>query len=218
MNSSDLAKAVAMELLSGGSVWLFLLTTALFAGVGAYFGKYFGTKGANLATKEDFDSLQKQLSASTRLVESVKSEIARTDWVAREWATLRIKKIEELMTILRACEIFHDAFRIASIECRFHPETPPYDNAIMISELYLPELTNVVNRYILTCRLTDSDMRKLSQQGLAEKNLNPNYDVIILWDGFYEKSAYSEMLSIAKEIRIAARGLLQEIVIGRGSG
>lgn len=211
MNSADLAKAVATELLGGGSAWLFLLITALFAGAGAYFGKYLGTKGANLATKEDFNVLQDQLRVSTRLVESVRSEIARTDWVAREWATLRIKKTEELTTILHACATYLDAKRNASIECRHYPDTPPYDQAIMISELYLPELENVVNRYIIKCRTLDIAMSELAQGGLATKQVGDQYDPSI-WGDFAERSGYSEMLSIAQEIRTSARRLLQEIV------
>ncbi|MGA9667162.1 MAG: hypothetical protein WBQ69_12050 [Gallionella sp.] len=70
MNSSDLAKAIAAEILSGSSVWLFLLLTAFVAGTGAYFGKYLGAKAANLATKEDIGDI-------TRKVENIKVEYSR---------------------------------------------------------------------------------------------------------------------------------------------
>lgn len=216
MNSADLAKSVATELLGGGSVWLFLLITALFAGAGAYFGKYLGTKGANLATKEDFNILQAQLSASTRLVESVRSEISRTDWVAREWATLRIKKLEELTAILHACVTYLDAKRNASIECRHYPDTPPFNQAIMISELYLPELDDAVNRYILKCRMYDLVMDEFVHQGVTTQLAGDQYNPSI-WDSFAERSGHSEMLSIAQEIRTAARQLLQEIVLDKKS-
>lgn len=216
MNSGELAKAVAYELLSGGSVWLFLLITALFAGAGAYFGKYLGTKGANLATKEDFNNLQDQLSASTRLVEGVKSEIARTDWVAREWDALRIKKIEELMTIMHESEIYFDAKRNAFIKDEFHPDTPPFDQAIIISELYLPELTNAVGRYIYQCRGMVVKMNELWILKLDAKAKKETKT--IEWEDYIEVIGYQDFLSTAKTIRNEARQLLEIIVLNRNSG
>ena len=215
MNSVELGKAVVSELLSGGSVWLFLLITALFAGIGAYFGKYLSTKGANLATREDFNSLQEQLRVSTLLVESVKSEIARTDWVAREWAALRIKKIEELTTTLHACEAYLRTKRDASIDCRYYPETPPFDQGIMISELYLPELVDIVSRFVQKCRKLDIAMSELARQGLETKQEGKQYDASLVWGNFFEKSEYQELHYIFSEIRTAARQLLQEIMMDK---
>ncbi|HEU0219673.1 MAG TPA: hypothetical protein VFQ98_02560 [Gallionella sp.] len=216
MNYEALAKAVVMELFSGGSVWFFLFTSALFAGVGAYFGKYFGTKGANLATREDFNALLAQLSASTRLVESVKSEIARTDWVAREWATLRIKKIEELMTILHECEAYLDAQRNSLLSGNVYLPTPPFDHAIAISELYLPELCDTVNRFILSCRRVAMFHGKVFVQQMEnEKNGITDRSI---WDNLIERNGSVEMLLAAKEARQATSQLVQKIISDKGSG
>jgi hypothetical protein len=211
MNTAELAKAVVYELLSGGSVWLFLLITALFAGAGAYFGKYLSIKGANLATKEDFNTLQEQLHASTRLVESVKTEIARTDWAAREWKALRIKKIEELMTILNECEEYFDALRVASIAGQHHPDTPPFEKASIVSELYLPELRGLVGRFVMKSREVVIAMLKVVEQDIATNRINTNN----LWDGFFNGSLYSEMYSLTKQIQTAASQLLKDIVLDR---
>lgn len=215
MNSTELAKAVATELLSGGSIWLFLFTSALFAGVGAYFGKYFGTKGANLATKEDFNFLQGQLSASTRLVASIKSEIDRADWLTREWNALRIKKIEELMTILHECEEYLGALKDASIACEYHPNIPPFDHAIVISELYLPELADAVRSFITKCQQLKIAMINLAQQGVAIKQQDIQKDTAFLWENFVDNSGYNELFPMVSEIRTSTRLLLQKIVSSR---
>lgn len=215
MDSSVLAKAVASELLSGSGIWIFLLLTALFAGIGSYFGKYFETKGANLATKEDFNSLQTQLSASTRVVESVKSEIARTDWVAREWATLRIKKIEELMTILHKCDVYLVEARDASMEGRYRSDAAPFDHAIVITELYLPELVPAINQYILKCRMIDLEINKLGQQTMTNNHEGKNSTG--LWNNFIDRVGYEELVTISTANRTKVSQLLQQIVVDQKS-
>jgi len=212
MDSATLAKAVASELLNSSSVLLLLILIPIFAGIGGFLGKYLETKGTNLATKEDFDTLQVQLRESTRLVESVKSEISQTDWGAREWNSLRINKIEELMTLLHKCEEYLDTKRNASIECRHHPETAPYDQANIIAELYLPELEKLVRLYVLSCRKLDLRMTDLVQQGLREQNSGKQYDPTI-WENFFENSEYSELTNCAHEVRRYAAQLLQKIVL-----
>ena len=43
------------------------VVSVLIAGLGVWFGSFLKTKGQNFATKQDFDELQKQLSANTKL-------------------------------------------------------------------------------------------------------------------------------------------------------
>jgi hypothetical protein len=66
--------------------WSFLILqvalTVLAAAAGAFFGEYFRTRGRNLATKADFESLQEQLRANTQLVETIKSEVGQKDWAS----------------------------------------------------------------------------------------------------------------------------------------
>ena len=47
------------------------------AAAGAFLGEYLKTRGKNLATKADFESLSDQLRASTEMVETIKAEIGQ---------------------------------------------------------------------------------------------------------------------------------------------
>jgi hypothetical protein len=85
--------------------WLVLLTLVA-AGAGAFFGGISRTTGKNLATKADFESLQKQLRATTQTVETIKSEVAqKNDWARREWANLRRIKLEALLEKVHECGV-----------------------------------------------------------------------------------------------------------------
>jgi hypothetical protein len=69
-----------------------LVLTLAAAGIGSFLGEYLRTRGKNLATKADFDSLQDQLRANTELVETIKAEVGQKDWAQREWTNLRRTK------------------------------------------------------------------------------------------------------------------------------
>ena len=60
-----------------------MIVTLLAAGLGAFFAEYLRTRGKNLATMADFDRLQNELSANTKLVETIKAEVGLRDWAAR---------------------------------------------------------------------------------------------------------------------------------------
>jgi hypothetical protein len=83
------------------SFWAVQLIVTLFAaGLGAFLGEYLRTRGKNLATTADFERLQNELSANTKLVETIKAEVRLRDWAAREWTNLRRVKLEELLKTL----------------------------------------------------------------------------------------------------------------------
>src|SRR4029077_6779833 len=58
---------------TGPVLVLYMIITAVAAGLAAWFGSFLKTKGQNFATKHDFDELLNQLRANTEVVESVKS-------------------------------------------------------------------------------------------------------------------------------------------------
>jgi len=88
----QIAAEVVHGLPYGDHPWFFLFVNAaimvLAAGFAAWGGSFLKTKGQNFATKRDFDELQKQISANTKLVETIKSEVSQRDWAQREWAVL----------------------------------------------------------------------------------------------------------------------------------
>jgi hypothetical protein len=104
-----IAAEVVARLPFGDHYGLFLvinvLVMALAAALAAFAGSYLKTRGQHFATKADFDSLQDQLSAQTRLVETIKSDVAQKDWAQREWANLRRLKLEALFDKMRDCDV-----------------------------------------------------------------------------------------------------------------
>jgi hypothetical protein len=93
-----------------GYPWNFLavqvIVTLLALGFVAFVGEYSKTRGKNLATTADFERLQKELSANTQLVETIKADVGQRDWAAREWTNLRRVKLEELLNKVGDCDAF----------------------------------------------------------------------------------------------------------------
>jgi hypothetical protein len=124
-----------------------MVIAALVSALTALGVSYFRTRGQNLATKHDFDELQKQLSANTKLVEDIKSDVSQRDWARREWTNLRRVKLEALMEKMHACETYLDQYRAYSMDHTLkaaEPEHNPMDELRTIAELYLPELGDEV--------------------------------------------------------------------------
>lgn len=140
MTPDQISKLIVAGIFPGGSPWVFMILVLLISGIGSYFAKYFETKGQNLATKEDFESLRRQLSESTKVVEGIKAEFARTDWALKEWTALRIRKIEEMMNLYSTLQNHVDATFANALAREPLPEWSNAEKAIVIAELYLPEL------------------------------------------------------------------------------
>jgi len=118
---------------------LWLALTIVGASGGSFLYSYLSQRGKNYATKQDFDDLTEQLKETTRVAESVRSDIAHADWTAREWKALRRVKAEEfVLELQRVIEryremteqyLFRDMKRYESLETR----------TAMIAQLYFPE-------------------------------------------------------------------------------
>jgi hypothetical protein len=140
MTPEQISKLIVANVFPGGSPWMFLLIVLVISGFGSYIGKYLGAKGQNLATREDFESLRRQLTESTRVVEGIKAEFARTDWASKEWTALQIRKIEEMMGLYSTLESHIDVTFANALAHQALPEWHNAEKAVVIAELYLPEL------------------------------------------------------------------------------
>jgi hypothetical protein len=124
--------------------WVLLLVQVVIlaaaAAVGAFFGEYLKTRGKNLATKADFESLKNQLRANTELVETIKAEVGQKDWARREWTNLRRTKLEALTTALHECEAYIERYRSKSVRGESVNERDPEKELSTVVTLYLPEL------------------------------------------------------------------------------
>jgi hypothetical protein len=116
-----------------------LAIAALVSALTALGVSYFRTRGQKLATKHDFDELQKQLKANTELVETIKSEVSQHDWAQRERTTLRRLKLEALLEKVHECEDYLDRRRDMAVEGK--AAVPERD--------YLKELDAMAGLYLL---------------------------------------------------------------------
>lgn len=91
------------QLLQNWEFYLVLIAAfAVASVVSAFIGSYIRKRGETYATKADLNELLTQLRATTKAAEEVKTVIAHTDWVMKEWKTIRRTKLEELFSSVYA--------------------------------------------------------------------------------------------------------------------
>jgi hypothetical protein len=113
---------------------LWIALGGLIAAIAGYFGGYFGEKGKNYATKEDFDDLRLQQQELTRATKEIESKIEDEVWDRqRHW---EMKK-EALSDLLRAAADFEQALVEASniTPADVAPQTLPSARTPKISAL-----------------------------------------------------------------------------------
>lgn len=87
--------------------WTATITTAaisaiaslIASGCGAYFGSYLARKGQNLATKEDFDEVLRQLRESTNVTEQIRGEVHARFSDASALKALKRDRLEKMMSL-----------------------------------------------------------------------------------------------------------------------
>jgi hypothetical protein len=148
----QIAAEVVARLPYGDRYWLvvYVVVAALVGAVAALGTSYFRTRGQNLATKHDFDELQKQLKANTELVETIKSEVGQRDWAQREWTILRRMKLEELLQKMHECQDMLLEFRRKAGEGQL-PSDPTGHHSHMntLAALYFPELEKETTDFLV---------------------------------------------------------------------
>lgn len=189
-----------------------VILTLLAAGLGAFFGEYLKTRGKNLATRADLQSLKDQLRANTELVETIRAEVAHKDWSKREWANLRRIKLEELLTKALDCREFLDRLQTASFEGRVTDYRNPIYDAETIADLYFPELAAQVNdllvrhqRLYQACIALSLDTLKAGTNDTLRIAAGKTYHAVL-------DSEYQHYLTSAATLTAAARDLVREIM------
>lgn len=144
-----IAAEIARQLPSHAWVLLLLQTILLLtaAALGAFLSEYLKTRGRNLATKSDFESLHRQLEVNTQLVETIKAEVGQKEWAQREWTTLRRSKLEALLLAMHDSASHLTRLRSSSFEGKSLDERDPIDELETIADLYLPELQQQVSDF-----------------------------------------------------------------------
>lgn len=214
----QIAAEVVHRLPYGDRPWLFLLVTtvvmALAAGLAAWGGAFLKTKGEHFATKRDFDELQKQLSATTKLVETIKSEVSQLDWAQRERTTLRRLKLEALLEKMHECEDYLDRRRETALEGKAAmPERDYFKELDAMATLYLPELKSEVDQFGFICRNERLLIIKLGRAVLDTKNDPTAREAAI--EEFQNNWTWKleERRKARDALTTAARSLLEHIMI-----
>jgi len=132
--------------------WALLLLqvvlTLAAAGLGAFLGEYLKTRGKNLATKADFESLKDQLRANTELVETIKAEVGHKDWARREWTNVRRTKLEALLNKMHDCHAYLERHSVKAVHGEAVEEPSPHGELDTIVTLYFPQLRSEVDGYL----------------------------------------------------------------------
>jgi hypothetical protein len=199
--------------------WVFLLVQVLLmlaaAGIGAYSGAYLKERGKNLATKHDFDELQKQLEATTETVETIKAQVGQKDWAQREWTNLRRIKLEALIDKMHECEADLDRRHLAVSHGSTLKDERDYINEFInglhtISTLYLPELSEETDEFSRQCLLghfavvgLDQMLRDAGDDSAARERA---------YDGFKRSWKPEERLNARFALQDAARRWLLSIM------
>jgi hypothetical protein len=206
------------SVMDGGTIQQALLLilnvviAALVSALTALGVSYFRTRGQNLATKHDFDELQKQLKANTELVEAIKSEVSQRDWTQRKWTNLRRTKLEALLEKMHECQVYLGRQRHSAMDGEVaKPERNPIDEFDVLAALF-PELENEADRFSLIC-----SRQNVLFSALGVEILKSRDDLTarqVAYDDFQSKfeSDYEEFLVTRKALRAAARSLLERIM------
>ncbi|MBC3911603.1 hypothetical protein [Undibacterium umbellatum] len=181
MNPSELAKEIINELYKG-NFFVLLYAMLAFSALSffAYLGGYFTSAGKlknemenfkdvlkNEVAKfkeleqskydmyeQNFAQILKQQTDTTETVEAIKSRIGRNDWVQKEMTSIRIKKIEELVTlVMKVEEVLNErlssALDILDLAKNHEHDT---ENLLVIVKLYLPDLTGEALNFIVCAK------------------------------------------------------------------
>lgn len=149
-----------------------LFAAAIGATFGAWFSGYGRRKGENRAAKEDHQELLRQIKINTSTVEEIKIELAATDWVTKEWKTLRRQKLEEMITSMVALCDHQQALQDSAIFN--HGERPAnidlYPKITMLGEIYFPECQELRGRFKLAARKLATSIHSTQLELLRNAN------------------------------------------------
>lgn len=182
---------------------------------GAWFSGYGKKKGENLATKEDHHELLRQIKINTSTVEEIKFDLAASDWMTKEWKTLRRQKLEEMIaTMISLCDhqkslqdslIFEHGERPANVDI--------FPRITMLCEIYFPECKVTYCKFRLAARNLESAIHSTKLELL--KNTNNSSVCVKLRQDFCQKSIeYSmdrdaAMVEMIEDVGVLIRGAYQ---------
>jgi hypothetical protein len=183
--------------------------TAIVAGLAAYWGDYFKTRGKNLATKADFEMLLDQLHAQTSMVETIKSEVSRKDWAARQWSEVRRIKLEELLNKGGEFESrLERMWRSSGDLSKIPIERDPADDFRTLGIIYFPELRNEIDACLSAYRKLVVEAAKYGLTDPKSPTYGEAYEKFIA----HREEALPKFYAARRELEDAARKLVVKIM------
>ena len=80
--------------------WRSYILTVVFAAGSAYIAAYFQTKGRDKATKENFDTVLKQLQETTQATKEIETTLERKNWLTQQQWGIREQHYTKLLHYL----------------------------------------------------------------------------------------------------------------------
>jgi hypothetical protein len=209
----QIAAQVVAQLPLGLLMIVNVVIVALVSALTALGVSYFRTRGQNLATKHDFEELQKQLKANTELVETIKSEVSQRDWAQREWTNLRRVKLEALLEKMHECEAYLERLRSSCSGGEpLDDKRDPINELDAIGKLYFPELRNAVSDFYQPSKgvvVTALDLGQAISK--AGNDLNARQSAYDTYDPRF-RALSEELIHARHDLTAAARSLLERIM------
>jgi len=195
----QIAAQVVAQLPLGLLMIVNVVIAALVSALTALGVSYFRTRGQNLATKHDFEELQKQLKA---------------DWTQREWTTLRRIKLEALLEKTHECEVYLDRQRDSAFEGKIMmPERDPIGELETLATLYFPdfpELKSEVERLVSICRQYFLQTHRLAMA--VQQSGNNQTAKADAQNNFLNTYDFRDFRNFQNTVTVAARSVLERIM------
>lgn len=163
--------------------------TALFAGLGGYFGAYFKKKGENLATHEDLGKLVKQMEATTKATEEIKAEISDHSWNKQKyWEMKRDAVFNVVETLGRADDSLLALAGVYHIKLQKRPSD--WEEMKLSKSLQYQAAINAYDEKRFVASLVCGDAMDTAMT-IASKNIRAGASKVFKW----EITDYSEISS-----------------------
>lgn len=131
--------------------WLLFLAASFLA---AFAGAYIKRRAENLATRDDFNELKRQLEATTRITEDIKAEIGHREWKAREVNALKRVKLEEFLeTLTQSLEELSTYVRKSCSGEFADKDDTPLARVEMLASLYFPSMRVSTLDFVQACHV-----------------------------------------------------------------
>ena len=129
------------------AIALLFAVPCLSAVAGAFIGAYFGKRGETAAIQKDLDMLVANTETLTKATKEVHSRIEQRDWLLREWKTLHIQKLQELLSAASQYQVWVEQEIDNADFTSYRLKPPPTYELLNTCDLYFPSLAMKVNAF-----------------------------------------------------------------------